>query len=687
MKQNNNIIRIAAVLYADDNQNVSALTILRKIVEAILFDYNNKELSNHELIDNIQNSLKLTFSEDEIVNIVENSDAFEVRQDISNNDIFYLRLTEKRFQTLVSKVETNSLEYFIEKFIRKIYKNDISSDDLKKVLYKYIYELINSNISAFNKIVKAKNRTKKIIVDANLFQRNERKAINTFLSWDNNKKNKALFDVISYSIEYCLITNNLTGDNVFVQSIKTKIFYLDNNIIYRALGINGRDRKNRLTTFLDKCVQNGQKLYISKYTYKEFNQTIDYHVERLKEVPSGKINPDLFDKYDVSPGFYEYYHNWRKAKQNSSYTIFRSYIQSEYKRFLKKYDIQEDFKIPYDEKDKIPAKTIEKYIDEIKKYKIFGNIDSHKFDALNTYLVEQKREHNNISIADTKYFFVSTDQKLRDWDFDRNDFQPIALLPSQWLSILLKYVSRTDDDYKSFVSFIKLKHTEKTINKDDIHVILSGISEITEEFDLQEEIFDFIMNRRLDEVINKKSTKEKINKIRTISKDFIENKYEEENIALKNELENAKEEKNNVENDIKQFKNINEENLRKELLQNNELIKNIVKLKSVAEKEANKVYKGRIFLFFSIIIAGYIAIEVIIKIAGWDFMEPKTWSIGAIAFIFGLLYMAIHGENANPLKYFKNLKERKKEEAYEKYDFSENRLNELINRNKEIEKT
>ena len=50
---------------------------------------------------------------------------------------------------------------------------------------------------------------------------------------------------------------------------------------------------------------------------------------------------------------------------------------------------------------------LETYKQEIKNYKGKGNDESHNFDALNTYLIEQKRGTNNISISDTKYYFVS----------------------------------------------------------------------------------------------------------------------------------------------------------------------------------------------------------------------------------------------------------------------------------------
>ena len=93
-----------------------------------------------------------------------------------------------------------------------------------------------------------------------------------------------------------------------------------------------------------------------------------------------------------------------------------------------------------------------------------GYFESALWDAKNIYLTEIKRENNNRNIFDTKYFFISSDQALRRWDFKRNNTTPCVLLPSQWLSIVLRYVNRTNDDFKSFVSFLNLSQNETNIN-------------------------------------------------------------------------------------------------------------------------------------------------------------------------------------------------------------------------------
>ena len=259
-------------------------------------------------------------------------------------------------------------------------------------------------------------------------------------------------------MEYAIITNHYDSSSVFLNSIKNKEFFLDNNVLYRAIGLNGENRQNRILSFLKKCYKSGQKFKISCYSDKEFKETIKYYVKKLQQVPFKKINYSLFSKYTIDPSIYEYYHKWKASRLTYSFDLFTSHLLSELDNFKKKFNIETVYNVPFDEKDKNDAKVIKAYQDEIAAEKGAGYEQSHYYDSINTYLIEKLRGSNKNSISDTKFFFISTDQKLRNWDFSRNDFQPVALLPSQWMAILLKYFSRTDNDYSSFISFLKLKN-------------------------------------------------------------------------------------------------------------------------------------------------------------------------------------------------------------------------------------
>jgi hypothetical protein len=658
-----NFIRTAAVVFADDTHLVSSDTIKRKIIETCFIENSNKEITIDNAIDFIDNNLSLHFESSEIIEIINKSKYFTIRNDFQTHEIF-VKLNDSRYNTLKSKT-INSIENHIGYFIYNIYKGEINEGELKDCLYKYVYDLMNTNLSTFEKLIKSNKKTDKVVVDSNRFTENEKSAINHFLNWDNENKNKAIFDIISYSIEYCLISNNLDGANVFLNSLKNKEFFLDNNIIYRAIGINGKDRQNRITTFLSKCKQTGQKFFVSKFTVKEFNDTIDYHIDLLRKIPFNKINPDIFTSFTLSPSLYQFYHEWREKRDNGGFDLFKSYLKSEYNKFVKKYDVTEVYKIPYDEKDKKIQKSINNYAKEIEDFKGKGFKDNHLFDAQNTFLIEHLRENTNSSVTDTKYFFVSTDQKLREWDFNRSDFQPIALLPSHWLSLLLKYISRSSEDYKSFVSFIKLKHNEPVINSNELQIIVAGISQVTEDFNHQYDIVNELVKTKFEGIINGNNPNEISEKARQFASSYYQSKIEEMQLAHIGEIDKLK-------NQVATEKEINKDLLTTKLDLLREIEQNILRTSQKQELLDNQISRKLNFhklLLLSLFCGFYIIIGILVYKLTWNIMEPWTYFIAPMGVLFSYLYLAIYGSSPNPLKYFTTKKIEFRKEIYLQADF------------------
>jgi hypothetical protein len=674
------IIRTAAIMYADETQVVNIKTIHRKVIESVFVDNENKPMTVHNIIDFIQSKLELVFTEEEITEIVNDTkkNVFDVHFDTKLRESF-VRLSDKRYSSLKDKEQKFGIETYIKEYVDNIYEGDLSHEHLEGIIFKFIYELLNKNISAFKKLTSSKYRAEEITINNNLFTIEERKAINDFLNWDKPEKNKSIFSLVSYSVEYSMLSNNIGNGNILLQSLRNKVFYLDNNIIYRAIGINGEDRKNRILTFLRKCKESGQTFVVSKYTINEFKETIKHHINQLQRVPFGKINPHIFRKYAVNPSIYEFYHQWRRERSTYGFDLFSGHIQGLYQSFLTSFNVQEDYKIPFNEKDEKVLASIEEYKQEIKSYKGKGNDESHKFDALNIYLIEQKRGANNISISDTKYYFVSTDQKLRNWDFGRNDCQPLALLPSQWMTILLKYFSRTDDDFKSFVSFLRLKQEEPIISEDNLQIILSGISEITEDFEKQSVILEKMVEVKFDGILDGKS----VDEIRQNAVIFTKAIYDQELEQLKS----------NYSTEISSLKDTHEKSaLEKQLVfkktllsEVNDSIETIEKTRPPLDKIANTKFNNHKWTLSVGFIAYFLIIFILIYKVGWDTMEPITYFLSALSIIGGYLYFAITGKSFNPSEYFFQKKQEFKDKVYKDFRFDSDRLSSLLERKKELE--
>ena len=562
----NKLFRLAAVLYADNNYEVKPKTIYKKIIESVLIECGSKECSIHQIIDFAQNKYNIVFEESTIVGIITNNeDNFHTNK---RGDDLFVCLTEKRRQVLLAKIDNRTIDYFISQF-HKEYETLTTNIDYKDIIYRFLYEIYTTNTASFKKLTERKNNSVTTInIESEHYAEKEKEIINAFLHWDNADKNKAIFEISSYALEYCMITNDNKNNSIQLNDLRNKIFYLDTNIIYRALGINGENRKNRAETFLGRFKDAKEKMVISKSTEQEFKEGIKGHIDKIKRYSSPRISSKVFQDFNIwhSQDIYNFYHNWRIGRANTNFELFTAEIFRLYDDFKKKFNIEVDKITPYNIDAKDIKEKLDDYTSKISTYKESEGgcvVGSATIDAENILWIETKRNGNDYNIIEAKYFMVSTDQALRRWDYQRSNSAPTVLLPSQWLSILLRYVNRTDDDFKSFVSFLNIKTKEIVIPNDKIQVILAGISEITEDITQQGTLLKNIIENKINDVISYgKSYEDIFENAKEYAKTELEktvSRLEDENVELKNKQEQVSlefdEHKRNVEQKINQLEN------------------------------------------------------------------------------------------------------------------------------------
>jgi hypothetical protein len=676
------IIRTAAILYADSNQDTKQRTIIRKIVESLFISNQNKPITIDDAINQIYINLDMKFEQIELEKIInDKKNHFEVIN--KQDNAYHFCLPFVRFNELIEKQKNNSIETYLQQFIENNYSGSLGKGHLTDVLYSYVYDLLNKNINIFAKIIHSKNKVNDVSIDDAIFNIEERKAINEFLNWENSEKNKSLFDLVSYAIEFALINNKAESSSLFSSNIKNKIFYLDNNVIYRAIGINGEERKNRIIEFMNKCIGSGQKFVISKYTISEFHQTIDFHIKQLKKVNFNRIAPALFTKYAINPSIYEFYHTWRLDRYVADLDTFSSHVKASFNEFVLKFDVSIEYKLPYDDQDKKVIQVVNKYKEEIGEYKKGrGSEESHVLDAKNTYLIEFNRNGNDYNITDTKFFFVSVDQRLRSWDFNRNDKQPIALLPSHWMSILLKFFSRSDDDYKSFVSFLKLRQEEPVIQGETLHVVLAGISEVTEDFEKQNLILSSMMEQGIAKIVEGHS----IDDIKNGAVNFAKKTMDKDIEIMKKEYDDKNERDLNeahkgfdailLEREQAGLKILIEQKTASiKLLEHG--VNDLERYKVALDSEVKRRVDFYKFLF-SLLVIGFVIIQVyLIQKYGWDTFEKYTWFGSLFVMVIPILYFCIKAKALNPLEYYKCLNEIISKNVYDNKNFNEDRLDEI----------
>ncbi|MEB4762442.1 hypothetical protein OZN48_18345, partial [Chryseobacterium indologenes] len=484
----------------------------------------------------------------------------------------------------------------------------------------------NSNITSFTKLIEPKNQLNNVInINELNFNELEIEIINNFLNWENDSKNLAIFNISNIALEYCLISNK-KGNNFKLENLRNKNFYLDTNVIFRAIGINGEIRKQRVLTFLDKFKDAQENILISKFTFEELKKTISYYVNTLNKKNSLKINSKLFIQYSTNSDFLEYYHKWRKDRTNDNLDLFEAHIFSQIDKLKETYKIKIDYNIPFDIKDDAINNFILDKASSIKSFKQseksnLSPIVGAVIDAQNIFLIEKRRDGQNINIFDCKYYLISTDQYLRKWDYTQNKEIPIVILPSQWMCILLRYLNRTNDDFKSFVSFLNISNSEKLISNDNLQLILNGISEITTDFTLQNGIISEMVNKKFIGVLEKGSNEDEIiHKAKEFAKTKLENdieKVQQQNKDLETKFEKYQNHTTTALTKLKQLKDDEKEEKESLEKENKEIKEELFKTKINRDFIKYQIL-GFIFLGIGIICALFLFLTFFFTDSEWN---------------------------------------------------------------------
>jgi hypothetical protein len=679
----NTILRTSAVLFAEDSKNINPTIIKRKMIESVFLELENKTITIIQLVDYLKKFLELDFSEEEIIGIINSSPKgyFDIipLKELSKTKV---KLTSERYKRVQQKVEDLSFDDIIDLFGKEIYKGDIKFNSIKDIILSYVYYLINTNHNTLTKILLGTHSEGDISLSESKFKLSERDLINQFINWDNSTKNKGLFALISYSIEYCLVVNNADSDS-FIESLKDKNFFLDSNIIYRALGLNGETRKNRILSFLDKCKENGQTFSISKHTYKEFTDTLKHNIKGLGKYSANKINPEVFERFYLDGNITSLYYKWKADRSSGSLDVFQMYIDGLFANFLLNYSITKVNKSPFDDSTQEHKDKILDLSSDIEKVKQNGQFNLHEIDAENIVLIENLRNGNNTNLAETKVYLASTDQRLRNWDYSKSKFQPIILLPSHWMSLLLRYVSRTNSDYKAFTSFLKLKNGNSTLKVEHLEHVINGISNITQDFESQAIIADSMLEHKFDEILEGLTDDQQIEEIEQFAEKELDNQLKRQKEINKEDKDSLAAEHNKKIRQIILEKDnaLMQEKLAAEIAGLEKL--NTEKSARLTEKESSKLimfkqklrldkkatYRSKLTIGLNLLISIAYFVTLVFLINEYDFVA-KYWGLLGVGYIIlNYLYILLNGKTINIKRYFSKLEANYELKLYAEYGF------------------
>lgn len=538
----NSILRLALIM--EDQSATTVDKYICKLVECVLFfSEEPQHLSAIELCEQIAIHYKLEF------------DVLEIENAISKKSRGRIILTDKKYELSPKVIDQlsrqTSFQTLLEKYIQEFLfetKNTYDADGLLRKLQEYLYFCFNSSKENLLSLLS----TQPVTVQSSFVATDDEvQQINDFVSWDNAEKNKLLYDIISFSYEYCMLTTK--KDTLLSQRIfRGKKFYLDANIIFRMAGINKDERRFVTESFIKKCNEVGIELYYTSETLDEIFRVIDGQISYILSMTQGQppVNSEVLQRIDRSSeinDFYVVYYNWCKESQNkfNDFLSFQRYMWRKIQNVIDNLKFVQIQKCLYDDNNaqfNQKCDSLEAFKKERRPNKNSSKT-SLQTDINNLLYISSLRSTSATkNLWETNEYFVSADQLLTSWSRTAHSGVPIVVIPSTWLSIILRFSGRSEDDYKAYCLFMSLRQHRS--DEDSIGInpvfLLKSLATRTADQNIKQLIIEEIINNRSSYPVSSE------NDYPTIIQDAFEEVLRKSNNQLRQELSAQIDNINNV---------------------------------------------------------------------------------------------------------------------------------------------
>ncbi len=469
MKNDFNILRLCCLLQDRDSQDLKRVVL--SIIFEIQFESNNSEISVDELYIQTNAKFNTALDRDFFDSLILKSDSFETT---NTNESPLLKLTSAKFNEIDRDISEFSIEPHIEKFLVEKGLDANRKDKLVELLFQSIYE----NIYTFTP---EKIQT---LIPQGLIETAEQQdldAFNAFLEYDNNAKNRCLYNQFAKAIEFAILTSG-KGVNQFSDNLyKDKCYLLDTNIIFRLIGVGGEERQSTMIQLLKDCIKQGITFEFSNQTLMELNKRLEQCVidlQRAEKARKIEIVANVLAQIPSSfnDDFITQYCKMRSVGEVSSPEQYELQMKTRFKALCEELSIGranhgikvEDYEV------NLFSLHLKQRRSEINSYYKYSNKQA-KVDAFNTLYVRKRRGGNNYNYADVKSFYLTTDRGLnRILAQEQNSLVPETILPSQLFIIHnpLSNGNTEEVDYQTFFRFLKKRTSQfKMRGKDVINYI------------------------------------------------------------------------------------------------------------------------------------------------------------------------------------------------------------------------
>lgn len=490
-------MRLALIM--EDHSATTVDKYICKLVEFVLYYSQYKQLCSVDLCKQIREQFQLEFDILEIENAIKN----KARGRIVCFNRQY-QLAPKAIEQLTKQDDPVSLlRKYIQIFIAYTGSNYDPSVLLTN-LQVYLYQSFNSSAENLLSLLQSKPLA---VSDKFSFSNEMVKQINEFIAWDNDEKNKLFYDIISFSYEYCMLTtkkNTLLSKRIF----QGKRFFLDSNIIFRMAGINKDERQFVTESFIKKCHEVGIELYYTSATLNELYRVIEGQIKYIRMLTQEQPPVDIQTLQSIENtndinDFYVIYYNWCKEPANKyyDYLSFQKFLIGLIRDIIENLQLVNIPNQGLGEGKKsfeIQCSSLDAFKKEKRPHKS-NSKESLQSDINNIlHILSLRGTSQSQNLWQTNDYIVSADQLLTTWAKTAYSGIPIVVIPSTWLSIMLRFSGRSRDDYKAYCLFMGLR--QHRTDDSDVSInpasLLSALAKKTTDQVIKQRIIEEILSNK-----------------------------------------------------------------------------------------------------------------------------------------------------------------------------------------------
>ena len=234
---------------------------------------------------------------------------------------------------------------------------------------------------------------------------------------------------------------------------KGQMLYIDNNILYSLVGLDGANMLQSVHTMLKLAGALGYELWITTKTMDEFHGSLNWQMRELKKKPPlpWELAKIAVENLEEDSFLTMYWKNFVGKR-----TSIEEFVTE--KSFLK--DILQGLNIKTTDTLRVEIEKSQELLDEetILRSVCTGELNEHiiEHDAFHRMLINKIRKEPKYHFSDAIAWFLTHDSKLPEYDRvarKGGNYLPFCVTSDQWVQINRPLLTRTANQHEYEESF------------------------------------------------------------------------------------------------------------------------------------------------------------------------------------------------------------------------------------------